>query len=132
MRTVAVPFLLVLLAAGGAWAKGDDSIQSEVSILSSSCLTLLDQVLDSYRLAVEPYEANGCNTTCLAHCEKVVQDGIYAKYHEDCPLQSELTYCFNVSVGYGVLDFSLLPCLCEHSLSWRAPLVVAGVLLRSL
>lgn len=122
MRTVAVPFLLVLLAAGGAWAKGDDSIQSEVSILSSSCLTLLDQVLDSYRLAVEPYEANGCNTTCLAHCEKVVQDGIYAKYHEDCPLQSELTYCFNVSAGYGVLVLSLQYLLCRSSLSWRGPL----------
>lgn len=122
MRTVAVPFLLVLLAAGGAWAKGDDSIQSEVSILSSSCLTLLDQVLDSYRLAVEPYEANGCNTTCLAQCEKVVQDGIYAKYHEDCPLQSELTYCFNVSVGDEVLAFSLRYLLCRSSLSWRAPL----------
>lgn len=98
MRTGIVPFiaLAVVLVATGARAKGDDSIATEVTILSDSCLSLLDQVLDSYRLAVEPYEADGCNTTCLAHCETVVTRGIYAKYHEDCPAQSELTYCFDV------------------------------------
>lgn len=93
--------LLLALAAPMALAQSDASIASEVTILTSSCLDMLDQVYDSYRLAVEPYTADGCNTTCLENCLQVVQDGINAKYSQDCPSQTELTYCFNVSKGCG-------------------------------
>lgn len=98
MRTV-VGLLLLALAAPLALAQSTASIASEVSILTSSCLDMLDQVYDSYRLAVEPYTADGCNTTCLENCLTVVQDGINAVYSKDCPPQDELVYCFNVRRG---------------------------------
>lgn len=98
MKATLPLLLLLVVLAPGVLGKGDDSITTEVTILSSTCLSLLDQVMASYTNAVEPYTAGGCNTTCLKECHQVVLDGIYATYHQDCPEQSQLVYCFNV--GY--------------------------------
>lgn len=96
MKAAISLLLLLAVLAPGARAKGDDSITTEVTILSSTCLSLLDQVMGSYTNAAEPYSAGDCNSTCLNECHNVVLDGIYATYHQDCPEQSQLIYCFNV------------------------------------
>ncbi|KFM28147.1 hypothetical protein F751_0962 [Auxenochlorella protothecoides] len=95
MKATLPLLLLLVVLAPVVLGKGDDSITTEVTILSSTCLSLLDQVMASYTNAVEPYTAGGCNTTCLKECHQVVLDGIYATYHQDCPEQSQLVYCFN-------------------------------------
>ena len=87
---------LAVLAVSGCRGQSY-STPSDAENLDDACTTRLD---DLFKLYTQPAVwTEACDQACLSNCYSLIDTALYTKKDKDCPLQTDLTFCFNVSEG---------------------------------
>ena len=63
-------------------------------VLSTDCQQELEVLWSNYTNPA--YTFDSCDAECLSECKVTLESAIYTTKIQDCPLQSEITKCFQV------------------------------------
>ena len=72
------------------------AVHGDGQVLSSDCQQELELLWSNYTNPA--YTFDGCDAECMTECKETLELAIYTSNIKQCPLQDDITRCFQVCV----------------------------------